>query len=34
MITVENNLFVLETARTGYAFCVTTDGICRHLHYG
>ncbi|MBP3493875.1 MAG: alpha-galactosidase [Oscillospiraceae bacterium] len=34
MITVENNLFVLETAHTGYAFDVMEDGLCRHLYYG
>ena len=34
MIRCENNLFVLETKRTGYAFAITDGGICRHLYYG
>ena len=34
MIRCENNLFVLETKHTGYAFDVTDGGICRHLYYG
>lgn len=34
MITIENNLFILETAHTGYAFSADSRGICRHLYYG
>ena len=34
MISCENNLFVLETEHTGYAFDVLEGGICRHLYYG
>lgn len=34
MIRCENNLFVLETKHTGYAFDILGGGICRHLYYG
>ncbi len=34
MILTENNLFILETEHTGYAFCVTKGGLLQHLHYG
>ena len=30
----EHPLFVLHTASTAYAFCVTPDGLLRHLHWG
>ncbi len=34
MITVEKDLYVLETEQTGYAFMVEPGGLCRHLYYG
>ena len=34
MITIDNNRFVLETARTAYAFDVAEGGVMRHLYYG
>ena len=34
MITIDNNRFVLETARTAYAFDVAEGGVVRHLYYG
>ena len=30
----EHPLFVLHTASTAYAFCVTAEGLLRHLHWG
>ncbi|TXH33191.1 MAG: alpha-galactosidase [Actinobacteria bacterium] len=30
----EQPLFVLHTASTAYAFCVTAEGLLRHLHWG
>ena len=34
MIYTDNNLFILETARTAYAFDVYKSGLLRHLYYG
>ena len=34
MILTENNRFVLQTQRTGYAFCTTAGGVLQHLYYG
>ncbi|MBO4854209.1 MAG: alpha-galactosidase [Oscillospiraceae bacterium] len=34
MIYAENNLFILETDRTAYAFDVMGGGTVRHLYYG
>lgn len=34
MITVNNNIFVLSTNKTEYAFCIDENGLVRNLYWG
>ena len=34
MICIDKTLFLLETQRTTYCFCVTEQGLLQHLYYG
>lgn len=34
MITIDNRLFILETAHTAYCFRAREDGVLEHLYYG